>query len=70
MVDAWRNYAAWRWDRFLRRKRGDHHARKDRCAYVLDASIPLVCPRTLKRGNKGPYCPKHQRVWDRDISGQ
>ncbi len=65
MVDGqYRNYGEWAWRRFLKRPRGNHDARPERCAWILDASGPRACPRFLKKGEKGPYCKKHLRSWN------
>jgi len=66
MVDGyWRSGRQWFWRRYLKRKRGDHQARQDRCAWIVDATLGQACPKLLKEENHGKYCPKHQREWDR-----
>jgi len=42
-------------------KRVDPHPK--RCQWVTDTLYLRVCPRLLKDGDPGPYCPKHRRIW-------
>ena len=64
MVDGqYRSYGEYAWRAYLKRERGDHNARPNRCAWILDASGPQACSKQLKRGDPGPYCPKHARLW-------